>query len=159
LITEVNRGKALIYISLSLHTRSFFFNNFSLSSSLRPSVGQRASFPSPPSSVGSVASPCNQVIIRWFVRAIMSVATSVAALVASRDDRDCPPGRAARRKKTGRHFFLRRAERRNAVGAFSPDGGATTRKVKRPLPKLRIEIFCCWGCIKSVRAATRFVLR
>jgi len=39
--------------------------------------------------VGLVASPCNQVIIRWFVRAIMSVATSVAALVATQEDRDC----------------------------------------------------------------------
>ena len=113
-----------MYISLPL-THALFFSTTSLS---LPTSGRELSKEhlSPlPSSVGSVASPCNQVIIRWFVRAIMSVATSVAALVASRGDRD-RPARPARvppvgscAGKFGPILFRRLAALRKTVEAFS----------------------------------------
>ena len=76
--------------------------------------------------MGLVASPCNQVIIRWFVRAIMSVATSVAALVATQEDRDCQravlSGAASERRgreKNLRALSQRRVTRLIPVEAFS----------------------------------------
>ena len=73
LITEVNQAKALMYISPSL-SYPHFFSFFSLLNG----CAAKSIIPSPLGSVGLVASPCNQVIIPWFVPAIMSVAALVA---------------------------------------------------------------------------------
>ena len=84
LITEVNQAKALMYISLSPYPTLLpaLFSFFSLLNGCTA----KSIIPSPLGSVGLVASPSNQVIIPWFVPAIMSV----AALVAKRGDRRCP---------------------------------------------------------------------